>query len=89
MQLWPLFALATFLVWIIVVATTRIVSLATVLAAIAFPLCVFGAAAFGRPQPLPLQIFALAIAALILFTHRTNLQRLRRGEEPRLGLGTR
>ena len=85
----PLFALAMVVVWLVVVAATRLVSLATVLAAIAFALCVFAAGAIGHAQPLPMQVFALAIALLIVFTHRANLQRLRRGEEPRLGSRTR
>ena len=81
----PLCAGVLFVVWIATIATTRIVGLATVLAALAFPLLVLLAPLAGWPTPLSLKSFAAAVAALILFTHRSNLARLRRGEEPRLG----
>lgn len=73
------------LVWICVVAATRYVSLSTVAAALAFPGFVVAATLLkGEPSPV-LQPFALAIAALLVFTHRSNLRRLLRKEEPRLG----
>jgi len=81
----PAVAALMVLVWISVVATTRYVGLATVCAALAFPCFVFAANLLGR-QPVPALIpFALAIAALLVFTHRSNLRRLLRNEEPRLG----
>ena len=83
----PQFAVPMFGAWVLVIAITRYVGLATVLAALAFPLFVTGAAVLGWPQPVSLQVFAVAIAALIVFTHRANLQRMQRGEEPRLTRG--
>lgn len=81
----PWFAAALFVVWITTIAMTRMVGLATVLAALAFPLLVFLVPLAGFATTPALQAFSLAVAVLIVFTHRANLARLRRGEEPRLG----
>lgn len=81
----PTLAALMFLVWITVVATTRYVGLATVCAALAFPCFVMAADLLGRDQSPALLPFALGIAGLLVFTHRSNLRRLLRNEEPRLG----
>jgi glycerol-3-phosphate acyltransferase PlsY len=70
-----LFALAVFA---IVVAISRIMSLASMGAAIALPPIV---AAAGLPNPYLL--LAIVMTALVLFRHRENIRRLSRGEEPR------
>ncbi|MEO8011424.1 MAG: glycerol-3-phosphate 1-O-acyltransferase PlsY [Dokdonella sp.] len=81
----PWFATVMFIVWVAVIALTRYVGLATVLAATAMPLSVAVAFALGWPQPIAMIAFSIAVFALILYTHRGNLARLRCGEEPRLG----
>ncbi|HET9031631.1 MAG TPA: glycerol-3-phosphate 1-O-acyltransferase PlsY [Dokdonella sp.] len=85
----PLLALLMFAVWLLVVSITRYVGLATVLAAISFPMCVLGAGWFGVPFSWPLLAFSLAVAALIVFTHRSNLKRLWHHQEPRIRMGER
>jgi acyl phosphate:glycerol-3-phosphate acyltransferase len=70
-----LFALAVFGV---VFAISRIMSLASMGAAIALPPTV---AALGLPRHYLL--LAILMTALVLFRHRENIQRLSRGEEPR------
>ena len=70
-----LFALAVFGV---VFATSRIMSLSSMGAAIALPPTV---AALGLPHHYLL--LAILMTALVLFRHRENIQRLSRGEEPR------
>jgi glycerol-3-phosphate acyltransferase PlsY len=70
-----LFALAVFGV---VFALSRIMSLASMGAAIALPPTV---AALGLPHHYLL--LAILMTALVLFRHRENIQRLSRGEEPR------
>jgi len=70
-----LFALAAFAV---VFAISRIMSLATMAAAIVAPPAV---AIVGLPHHYLL--LAILMAALVLFRHRENIQRLSRGEEPR------
>ena len=66
-------------------ALTRYVSAASVAAAAAMPaaLLVFGG--FGYAAPPPDLWLAVALAAFIAFTHRSNLSRLSRGVEPRVG----
>ncbi|HNR92336.1 MAG TPA: glycerol-3-phosphate 1-O-acyltransferase PlsY [Dokdonella sp.] len=81
----PVFVLPMLTVWLAIVFATRFVGLATVLAALAFPLCVWLAGVAGWQPPPALLVFALAVAVLIVFTHRANLRRLWRGEEPRIG----
>ena len=73
--------------WLLVVASTRYVGLATVLAGLGFPVFVLLAGQFGHAQGDALLVFSMAIALLIVFTHRGNLLRLWRGQEPRLGGG--
>lgn len=75
---WPI-GLAYALVWIGMLAITRISSLAGMSAVVA---AAIAAALFGFPQFVPV---LLAIAALILGLHRANIGRLMRGEEPRVG----
>lgn len=76
---WPC-ALICILLFVLVVAATRYVSLGSVLAAIAFPIA---AAALGR---FPLMIgFGIAVLAIIVFKHRENIARLRSGTERRFG----
>lgn len=73
-----LVALSTFAV---VVAATRYVSLGSMLGAAALALVVLVREG-GRS---PLGGLALALAAFVVWTHRANIGRLRRGEESRLG----
>ncbi len=75
---WPI-GLAYALVWLGMLALTRISSLAGMCAAVALPIA---AAALGRGDLLP---WTIAIAALVVFLHRANLARLREGTEPRIG----
>jgi len=64
----------------ILIATTRIVSLASIGAAIALPAAV---AAVGSPKHYIL--LAILMSALVLARHSENIKRLMSGEEPRIG----
>ena len=66
--------------WIAAVAATRYVSIGSMLAAVSLPVA---AAALGSPWQLT--AFLAAMAALIIFRHRTNIARLARGAENRVG----
>jgi glycerol-3-phosphate acyltransferase PlsY len=66
-------------VWLGVLAITRISSLAGMSAAVAAPIA---AALLGEMRFVPV---LAALAALVLWQHRANIARLRRGEEPRVG----
>ncbi len=72
--------LATFAVFGLLLAIARIVSLGSIMAAIAAPLLMI---AFG--QPLPFILMALAGGGYIVLRHRANIQRLLAGTEPQIG----
>jgi len=74
----PMVILVALAVFGVVFAISRIMSLATMGAAIAAPPTV---AALGLPHHYLL--LAILMTALVLFRHRENIQRLSRGEEPR------
>ncbi len=80
---WPV-GLACFGLFLTVLSISRIVSLSSVVAALALPLLMLGS--FGstglRPAYLAL---ALLTTVLVVWRHRSNLQRLLAGTEPRLG----
>ncbi len=67
--------------WLAIVTTTGYVGLATVVAAIIIPLVVWFADMPGRPE---LLLFAVLLAAFVIFTHRENLRRLLKGTETRM-----
>lgn len=78
--------------WLVAVVLFGYVSLASMLAVVALPLVV---ALTGREPAGPLVAFGVFVAALVVFTHRSNLARLFAGREPRaerlwlLGFGRR
>lgn len=76
----PIIAAVGFGIWILIVALSRYVSLASILTA----LCV-SALMFALKKPLPFQIFTLAAALYIIVKHRSNISRLLRGKEARWG----
>lgn len=72
--------LSTLGIFGLVLALSRIVSLSSICGAIA----VFILMMLMR-QPLPYQLFALAGGLYVILRHRSNIQRLLAGTEPRLG----
>lgn len=80
--------LAAALLFAVIVVWKRYVSLGSVVAAVAFPFLVvaFGVAGWLSEADWPWLVAASgAIAALIVWKHRSNLERLRSGTESRLG----
>lgn len=75
---WPI-ALVYAGVWLVMLSLTRISSLSGMTAAVAAPIAAW---AFGLPQFAPA---LAAIAVLVLWLHRGNIQRLRAGTEPKVG----
>ena len=77
---WPV-GLACFGIFLTVLSSTRLVSLASVVAAISLPLLMVGA------HGMRLAYLALAVLTtlVVVLRHRSNIQRLRAGTEPRLG----
>lgn len=76
----PQAVLVGFLVWLLVLRLGRMVSLASVSAAVAMSLVL--AITDDRPAVLALGI---GVAAFIIFAHRANIGRIVRGEEYRFG----
>jgi len=72
--------LLTLAVFGLVLAITRIVSISSITAAIASSLL-----ALVLHEPLPLLLLTIAGGLYVVLRHRTNIQRLLAGTEPRLG----
>ena len=82
----PWAVLVGFAVWLGVVFTTRIVSLGSILTAVSLPLSAY----FLPHQGGSLLVgFTTALAALVVWAHRSNVRRLLRGEENRFGGGSK
>jgi glycerol-3-phosphate acyltransferase PlsY len=80
LMFWPA-AVIYAAIWLGLLLTLRISSVAGMTAALSAPLT----AAFLRPPILPL---LLGFAVLVLWKHRENILRLRKGTEPRIGSKT-
>lgn len=76
----PVTGLVAALVWAIVLATTRIVSLSSILAA-----CAGIVLAIGLGQPFQYLLLVVAGGVYVIARHAANIQRLLNGTEPRLG----
>jgi acyl phosphate:glycerol-3-phosphate acyltransferase len=79
----PVIAAISFVSWVSLVAITRYVSIASILASLSVPVMMH----FWKQQAVPREytVCALVAALLILARHRTNIGRLMRGEEPKIG----
>jgi glycerol-3-phosphate acyltransferase PlsY len=73
-------ALATLGVFCAVLGISRIVSLSSIMGAIAIMVLMVVTA-----QPLPYQMFSLAAGIYVIWRHQKNIQRLLTGTEPRIG----
>ena len=82
-MLCPYALVAALVLFILVFAFWRYVSLASISAAAATPLLVYLLWAPGHAPPLIVTFGALAAALLIIFKHDANIQRLVKGEEPK------
>ena len=83
--------LAALVVWFVTFKASRYVSLASILAAVAFPL-LYVAVGLARGWPVvggqwPLLAFAALVAVMIVWKHRGNIARLRAGTESRFEPG--
>jgi glycerol-3-phosphate acyltransferase PlsY len=68
------------LTWFAAVVVFGFVGLASMLAAASLPIYV---SSVGLEPGLPLTTFGVVVTALIVFTHRSNIARMRAGTEPR------
>ncbi|MEM7590998.1 MAG: glycerol-3-phosphate 1-O-acyltransferase PlsY [Cyanobacteria bacterium P01_A01_bin.83] len=76
----PVVALATLASFGVVLAISRIVSLSSICGAIAVNILML-----ALHQPLAYCIFAAIAGAYVILRHKTNIQRLIAGEEPKIG----
>ncbi len=81
----PLVAGLALGVFLLVVVVTRYVSLGSILAALAQALVFWFPLFGGRAAPLPFRLLGLLAAAFVIFKHRGNIERLRKGTEARFG----
>lgn len=81
--LMPWAVLAIALVWLAVFFATRYVSLASISAAAALPAAVGALWFYGCGGSAPLLGFSVLIAALAIWRHRSNIERLMAGTEHR------
>ena len=83
LMLSPLATLGSVMVFILVVAFWRYVSLGSIAAAAAMPLLIYFLWAPHHAPPLAVTFGTLAAAVLIIYKHDANIQRLVEGEEPK------
>jgi glycerol-3-phosphate acyltransferase PlsY len=76
----PRLLLVLLVAWLVVVMLTGYVGLAAMLSAAALVLAVI----LFQPDNLPLLVFCVSVAAFVVFTHRSNIARMRSGQESRV-----
>jgi glycerol-3-phosphate acyltransferase PlsY len=99
LAIWPVLTgplLVAIGLWAIMIALTRIMSIASMLAAVSIPLTVAAMAIINTgggthdgelpvAHALPAIIVTAGVAVLVVWKHRSNLERILKGTEPRLG----
>lgn len=82
----PPVAAISFTLWLLMLAVTRYVSVASIIAAISVPALMFAVGQMGIEDPPPsYKILGLLAALGILIKHKSNVGRLMAGTEPRVG----
>ena len=77
----PVVAISCVGVFLLVLFLTRYVSLSSILAALCLPICVLWV---WNEHEVMYRVFALLVAALVIFTHQKNIGRILRGVESRI-----
>jgi glycerol-3-phosphate acyltransferase PlsY len=79
----PIAAIIIFLMWVVVFLITRYVSLASILAALTLPVAVAILVYLKMTHGKVLLYFSMAMTALVVWRHRSNMTRLLNGTEQR------
>ena len=77
----PIVAVSCVAVFLAVLYLTRYISLSSILAGVALPICVLW---IYNEKEVFYRVFAVAVAALIVLTHQKNISRLLKGNESRV-----
>jgi glycerol-3-phosphate acyltransferase PlsY len=80
LYLMPRELLIMLVVFLVIVALLRYVSLGSITVAVLLPVL-----ALAMKEPFELLMLCLLMATLVVYRHRENIQRLRSGTEPKLG----
>jgi glycerol-3-phosphate acyltransferase PlsY len=81
----PYAVAASFAVWLIILFATRIVSVASIAGAVFLPIAVIiSNRIFNNEVHNAVLLLAVAVALLVVYKHRSNIQRLREGSEKRI-----
>lgn len=81
----PVAVVICILIWLVLLLTTRIVSLASIAASIALPLAVLLSRYYmGRDIDILAVALSVIVAVVVVYKHRSNIQRLRNGTEKRI-----
>ena len=83
--LMPLAVVSVFVIWLLLYQTTRYVSVASLGAAVSLPIFVLLYLHFKMLTGAGLLPFSILIAAVVIWRHRSNMQRLVQGKEQRFG----
>ncbi len=78
-QVLRLILLFVVLIWLAIFILFGFVSLASIIAAVAFPIFMV-----SYLEPFPLVLMSIVLCILIVFRHRSNIKRLARGQENRV-----
>lgn len=79
----PLLALGCFLIFLMTLITTNMVSAGSIIATLSFGIMTY--IRYGLSEPI-LQIFGIFAVILVLYTHRSNIKRIWLGEEKKMYL---
>ncbi|HOV22424.1 MAG TPA: glycerol-3-phosphate 1-O-acyltransferase PlsY [bacterium] len=77
--LFPLSAFCSFIIFVLVLFIFHIVSVASITASFFLPISIYISS-----KDIPLTIFGIIIFIFIIYTHRENIKRLKKGKEKRI-----
>ena len=80
--LYPFGLLFSFVVWVVVLIFSGYVGLSTILAGISFPIIIYVENFMGGLES-PIGFFSILMALFLVFTHRSNIVRMFKGNENR------